>query len=181
LPNAVINPNNAFRVVSDYRTYLDADGLPLEGSLHQEKTSYLVTMASSSDSIAVGDACYFVAPADATTPLKVAKMPVSATGAQHIMFAGIADTAATYSATNLTQGVTLITAGLAFANITDGVTTVSAGSGYLGGATATPAFGLPVVGSRPSPPSPPRWTRTGSAGASARSTPRSAPTRSRCW
>ncbi len=144
---SVSNPNSAFKTVTDYRKFVDENNIPLD-VFPQVKRVFKVALTAATDNIAAGDAVYFTVPSSASLPMYVKLLPITATAAQHWMFAGIADENVTWdsvAAGTQVQGVTIITEGLALANA-DTAATVSAGSGMAAGTASAPAFGSPVYG-----------------------------------
>ena len=122
------NPLAAAQSVSDYTTYVDADGLPI--NYDQE-----VETVRANAAVAAGDVVRFVA-ATTTVPLSVTPVELDATVVNAQAIYGVAVSAA--AAGSLCQ---VITKGPALVNIA----TTAAISSNVAGTAATPAFGVLAV------------------------------------
>lgn len=120
MPSAQItNPSGALQTVSDYRTNVDANSVPLV--FGQTTDTFRANAA-----VAVGDALCFVTPT-ATVPLSVTPFPLDPTEVQMHLFAGVALNAAAAG-----KAVKVVRRGICLVNLT-----VTAANGANAGAGAT--------------------------------------------
>jgi len=111
----ITNPSGALQPVTDYTTYKDANGVPVQ--YHT-----VVSTFRANEAISAGQVVIFVA-ATATVPLSVGVLPASASAAQKVLLAGVA-----LSNASTGQAVRVATSGIAVVK-TEGTVTAAVAAG----------------------------------------------------